>query len=77
MNIQIPKTEYLVRFLGDSNRPLVTVGNDGTVTIHEYGAERQAAEIFWNALQVAGMSLVARIAALEDELAPYREYHNE
>ena len=62
--------EYLLHISGA--KPLVSIKYDGTVVIHELGAEKEAAKIFYEALQINGRSLVARIATLEAELVSYR-----
>jgi len=65
--IKQPVPEYLLRISGA--KLLVSIKYDGTVVIHELGAEKEAAKIFYEALEINGKSLVARIAALEAELA--------
>ena len=50
-SIKIPTPEYLLRIHGDQNKPLVSIKPDGTVVIHEHGAEREAAEIFWRCVE--------------------------
>lgn len=42
------EASYLFQF-SSHGKKLVTVDNDGTVVIHSHGAEKEAAEIFWNA----------------------------
>lgn len=44
--------------------PLVTIQSDGTVVIHRPGADRQAAELFWGAVETFGKT---RIRELEEE----------
>jgi len=51
----------------DIDEPLVTIEMDGTVVIHEYGAEKEAAEIFWSALHFYGKDLIQQVSDLEAE----------
>ncbi len=58
----------LVEFYGgDTCKPIVTVKPDGTVVIHEYGDDKEAAKIFWGSLEFYGKGLLQRISELEAE----------
>ena len=57
---------YLLE-LNDAGAPLVTIKPDGTVVVHREGADREAARVFYEALQMEGKTLHARIAELERE----------
>ena len=72
LRVFVPEPEYTLRIGGSGGKPLVSIKPDGTVIVHEPGADREAAKAFYEALQIRGRSLVARIAQLETELAAYR-----
>jgi hypothetical protein len=55
--------------IGPLDDPLVTIDFDGTVTIHRHGADVDAANLFWGALEIRGKSLIKRVAELEEDLA--------
>jgi hypothetical protein len=59
---------YVLELFGAPERPLITIDKDGTVTIHEEGAEKEAARVFYEALEFEGRTLVKRIETLETAL---------
>ena len=46
---------------------LVTIRQDGTVEVHKEGADKEAAKLFYEALQIEGKTLHDHIAALKAE----------
>ncbi len=52
---------------------IVTIGPGGTVTIHKEGGDKEAARIFYEALEIEGKTLHQKIAELEAELKQYKE----
>ena len=67
MEIKQTEESYVVAFLGPSNKLLVSIKLDGTVVIHEAGADKEAARVFYESLQLQGQTLFQRIATLEAE----------
>ena len=58
----------LIQFDSDEGKVIATILSDGTVELKEKGADKKAAELFWNSLQIEGMSLFEKIKNLEKEL---------
>lgn len=71
--LQAPVKADLLRIAGEANEPLVTIGPDGTVTIHKLGSAPEAARVFWDAIHVHGVSLFNRITELEADLDDCRK----
>lgn len=67
-NEESKEETHAVKLYGADERPLVTIAKDGTVTIHEEGAEKEAARVFYGALEFEGRTLYKRIEALEEAL---------
>jgi len=62
------KDSFALRLYGSKSQELVTIGRDGTVTIHEEGAETEAARVFYEALEFEGKALHKRIETLEEAI---------
>jgi len=54
-------------FFNDDAKPIAVIKLDGTVELLEEGADKKAAKVFWNEIQVQGKSLITRITELEQE----------
>ena len=61
--ISMDPPSHLVKFHMDGEAP-VTIKLDETVIIHEYGADKEAAKLFWCGLHVHGKNLLQRISEL-------------
>ena len=59
---------FALRLYGDGQKPLVTIAHDGTVTIHEEGAEEEAARVFYRSLEFEGKTLYKRIEKLREAI---------
>ena len=57
LTIESPPPEYAMRVHGEDSRPLVTLKTDGTIIVHEMGADVEAATRFWDALRFQGKTL--------------------
>lgn len=57
---------YLLEIHND--KPIATIGHDGTVTIHQKGADKEAAELFWASMQIKGQTLFSQIADLQSKV---------
>lgn len=57
----------LLRICGPDNEPVVSIAQDGTVTVYKEGGDKLAAKIFWDSLQVYGQTQEQRIKAAEVE----------
>ena len=65
------KSDYLLQIcdVTDDNKELVTIKPDGTVIVHEYGSEPEAAKIFWDAIQLYGKTFLQQIQELENKVS--------
>jgi hypothetical protein len=70
----LPKVDLLV--IHGTDKPIASIGPDGTVTIHQLGAEPKAAKAFWDAIHVHGVSLFNRITTLEAENSALKDRLN-
>jgi len=57
LTIESPPPEYAMRVHGEDSRPLVTLKTDGTIIVHEMGADVEAATRFWDAIRFEGRTL--------------------
>ncbi len=64
--VQSPPESIL--YLQNNNEPILEISHDGTVTVHKYGAEKEAACLFYEFLQFEGQTLYQKIEALEEEI---------
>jgi hypothetical protein len=67
MRIFTPEPEYTLRIFGFNSEPLITLKPDGTVVIHKEGADKEAAKVFYETLQIYGKSLHQEIERLRAE----------
>jgi hypothetical protein len=58
-------------------KPLVTIRANGTVQIHEPGADVAAAQVFYRSLQVEGQTLHGKIKDLEMHLERVQKMHSD
>lgn len=73
LTLTAPKLFNLLSLNDQNGKPLVTIGQDGTVTVHELGSEPKAAKIFWDSLHIHGVSLFNQITLLTEELKATRQ----
>ena len=58
---------YLIQ-ISHEFKELVRIEPDGTVIISEYGADKKAAKVFYESLQIEGKTLFQKIKDLEEQL---------
>ena len=51
----------------NNTNEILRIEHDGTVVVSQYGKEKQAAEMFYEALQIEGKTLHQKIAKLQKE----------
>jgi len=70
------KSTYLIQMSDEDGKPLVSIGLDGRVVIHQKNCEDEAAKVFYESLQIQGMSLFEKIDELEEENAKLKKRLN-
>jgi hypothetical protein len=68
MNVSVPNVSTYIPLLicGEgTSQEIARVGADGTVVLSKPGADKEAARLFWDAIQFKGKTFRARIAELE------------
>jgi hypothetical protein len=66
---ELPPAEYVMRIHATDARPLVTLKPDGTVIVHEPGADVEASRRFWETLEFHGKSLSAHLGVARKEIS--------
>jgi uncharacterized small protein (DUF1192 family) len=64
--------EYFLKIYdpdSDDTKDLVTIRMDGTVEVHEYGAEPKSAKVFWDAIQLYGKTFIQQIQELRNRIS--------
>lgn len=71
LSIAIPSDVPLLA-ISSAAKPLITVKQDGTVVVHEYGADKEAARMFYESLHLEGTTLYQKVAEQADEIERLR-----